>query len=73
MAIEACPEPAADVWWSPIETVSNSEAGFERVYQGSGVLVSWPVVLVPGETRRFRLTQRATVVRDQALPDGARR
>ncbi len=73
VAIEARPEPAADAWWSPIETVSNSEAGFERVYQGSGLLISWPVTLAPGETRRFRLTQRAAVVRDQALPDGGRR
>jgi hypothetical protein len=73
VAIEACPEPAADAWWSPIETVSNSEAGFERVYQGSGLLLSWPVTLTPGETRRFRLVQRVAVVRDQALPDGGRR
>ena len=42
IAVEARPEPAADAWWSPIETVSNSEAGFERVYQGSALLVSWP-------------------------------
>jgi 4-alpha-glucanotransferase len=73
VAIEARPEPAADAWWSPIETVSNSEAGFERVYQGSGLLVSWPVTLAPGESRRFALTQRAQVTRDQAAPDGARR
>ena len=33
--------------WAPIETVSLSEAGFERIYQGSAVLVSWPVVLAP--------------------------
>jgi 4-alpha-glucanotransferase len=40
---------AADAWWAPIETVSNSEAGFERVYQGSALLLSWPVRLAPGE------------------------
>ena len=40
----------ADAWWSPIETVSNSEDGFERVYQGSGLLLSWPVTLHPGES-----------------------
>jgi hypothetical protein len=28
----------ADAWWAPVETVSNSESGFERVYQGSGLL-----------------------------------
>ena len=36
------------VGWAPIETVSLSEAGFERIYQGSAVLVSWPLTLAPG-------------------------
>ncbi|MFL5684920.1 MAG: alpha-amylase/4-alpha-glucanotransferase domain-containing protein [Chloroflexota bacterium] len=40
---------SADAWWAPIETVSNSEDGFERVYQGSGLLLSWPVTLRRGE------------------------
>ncbi len=35
--------------WYPVETVSNSEAGFERVYQGSSILFRWPVSLAPGE------------------------
>jgi alpha-amylase len=39
----------AEAWWAPIETISNSEGGFERVYQGSGLLLSWPVRLGPGE------------------------
>jgi len=31
-------------WWiSPIFTVSQSEAGFEKVYQGSALLALWPV------------------------------
>jgi alpha-amylase len=42
--------PAADAWWAPIETISNSEDGFERTYQGSALLLSWPVTLGPGET-----------------------
>ena len=62
----ARPEPAADAWWSPIETVSNSESGFERVYQGSTLLLSWPVRLEPGETRRFAVRQAVTVARDHA-------
>jgi alpha-amylase len=37
------PDPAAGLWAFPIETVSVSEAGFERVYQGSAVLLHWPV------------------------------
>jgi hypothetical protein len=36
------------VGWAPIETVSLSEAGFERIFQGSAILVSWPLALAPG-------------------------
>ena len=39
----------AQVVWGPVETVSLSEAGFERIYQGSSVLLAWPVALAPGE------------------------
>ena len=36
--------PRALEWWiSPIETVSESEDGFERLYQGSQILAVWPV------------------------------
>lgn len=34
--------PEADVWALPVETVSGSEGGLERVYQGSGVWLRWP-------------------------------
>ncbi|MGH7315319.1 MAG: alpha-amylase/4-alpha-glucanotransferase domain-containing protein, partial [Candidatus Rokuibacteriota bacterium] len=30
--------------------VSLSEAGFERIYQGSALLCVWPVRLPPGQT-----------------------
>jgi alpha-amylase len=30
-----------DYWIAPIETVSESEGGFERVYQGSQILTRW--------------------------------
>jgi alpha-amylase len=43
------PTPA-EVGWAPVETVSLSESGFERIYQGSAVLVAWPVRLQPGQT-----------------------
>ena len=71
VAVEAIPEPAADAWWSPIETVSNSESGFERVYQGSSLLFSWPLRLAPGEARRFSLRQVARVARDRAAEEVA--
>jgi alpha-amylase len=41
--IEAC--GASQLWISPIETVSESEEGFERVYQGSQILGVWNVTL----------------------------
>ena len=36
---------AAHFWIAPIETVSESDEGFERVYQGSQILLVWPVDL----------------------------
>jgi len=41
-ATMAAPD-ASQVWVAPIETVSESEEGFERVYQGSQILAVWPV------------------------------
>jgi 4-alpha-glucanotransferase len=39
ISLEAEPTPA---WWiAPIDTVSQSESGFERVYQGSSILAVW--------------------------------
>ncbi len=35
-------ENARDYWVAPIETISESEEGFERVYQGSQVMAVWP-------------------------------
>jgi hypothetical protein len=60
-------EPAATAWWTPIETVSNSEYGFERIYQGSALVGIWPVVLAPGERRTVRVTQTVATDRDKAL------
>ncbi|MBN2169985.1 MAG: DUF1926 domain-containing protein [Candidatus Krumholzibacteriota bacterium] len=43
-----------DVWREPIETVSLSEAGFERVYQGSWLAVARRIELESGQTARLR-------------------
>jgi len=45
--------PAAELAWGPVQTVSVSEAGYERIYQGTAVLVVWPVGLRAGETREL--------------------
>jgi 4-alpha-glucanotransferase len=63
--------PAADAWYAPIETVSNSEAGFERVYQGSALLVSWPVNLAPGAPWSATITHRARVAVDRLAEERA--
>jgi len=69
VAIEALVSPASDAWWSPIETISNSEAGFERVYQGSALLLSRRVRLAPGERHRVRVEQRVAVARDRTAEE----
>jgi hypothetical protein len=51
VAVTTIVSEPADAWWAPVETVSNSESGFERVYQGAGLLLSWPLDLAPGATR----------------------
>jgi alpha-amylase len=39
----------AELAWGPVETVSVSEAGFERIYQGLALLLTWPVEAAPAE------------------------
>ena len=70
VAIESATTPATDAWWAPIETVSNSEDGFERVYQGSSLLFSWPLDLAPGAETTVGVEQRVTVARDLAEAGG---
>ena len=60
-------EPA-DAWWAPIETISNSESGFERVYQGSGLLLSWPVRLAAGEHWSRTVEHAVATTVDRGLP-----
>jgi 4-alpha-glucanotransferase len=69
--IDATAQPAAALSWYPVETVSNSEAGFERVYQGSSLLFRWPLELAPGasDTRTMRFEVRQSI--DRAETDRA--
>lgn len=69
IALTTALEPAGDLWWGPIETVSNSEAGFERVYQGSSLLASWVVAVAPGETWQAAIDQLARATRDHAADE----
>ena len=49
---------AKEFWVAPIETVSESEEGFERVYQGSQILAIWHPQLVAEEPWFGRLVWR---------------
>jgi alpha-amylase len=64
-------QPAAALAWYPVETVSNSEAGFERVYQGSCLTFRWPLRLGPDESAEFRVEFRARQSRDAAQEERA--
>jgi len=66
LSVETSVGAAADAWHAPIETVSNSEAGFERVYQGGALLLSWLVGIPAGGTWSATVEHRATVEVDQA-------
>lgn len=52
-------ERKAGWWQAPIETISNSDAGFERMYQGTSLLTFWPLELAPAQewqaALRFKL------------------
>ena len=71
LSIESAVSPAADAWHAPIETVSNSEAGFERVYQGGALLLSWLVSIPAGGSWSASVEHRATVAVDRALEESA--
>lgn len=47
---------ATKVWRDAIETVSQSEGGYERVYQGTSVVPVWDIRLEPGQSLRFGLS-----------------
>lgn len=48
----------ANLWRFPIETVSMSESGFERVYQGTVVILHWKMELSPGMTKTLKLVEQ---------------
>lgn len=51
--------PGAQIFWiAPIETVSESEEGFERVYQGSQIMPVWQVNLAEQNSSAVRLVWR---------------
>jgi len=55
LAIRIKVDPEATLWRFPIETVSQSESGFERIYQASSLLLHWGLRLEPGRGWPARL------------------
>jgi len=51
--------PQAEIAWGPVETVSVSEGGLERIYQGTAYLVTWPLLGV--SSREWELLTSLTV------------
>lgn len=47
----------ATVWRFPVETISQSEGGFERVYQSSVVIPNWKIRLKPAERWYVKIKQ----------------
>ncbi|OFV99062.1 MAG: hypothetical protein A3H28_08095, partial [Acidobacteria bacterium RIFCSPLOWO2_02_FULL_61_28] len=46
LGLDLVPTPIPNRWWfAPVFTVSQSEEGFERVYQGSAILPVWDLEL----------------------------
>jgi alpha-amylase/alpha-mannosidase (GH57 family) len=56
---------ASHLWIAPIETVSESEEGFERVYQGSQILAIWPVQLMPAAKWSAEAVLHVTKAREE--------
>jgi 4-alpha-glucanotransferase len=52
-------DPVAGFWTYPVETVNDSEEGFERIHQGSAVLPYWRLQGAPGEEQVCTLTVEA--------------
>jgi len=63
IAVQLAAAGAREFWVAPIETVSLSEDGFERVYQGSQILAVWPLELPAGQAWRARLSLRTTTAK----------
>lgn len=54
----------ADAWRYPVETVSMSERGFEKIYQSSVVVPFWKLRLAPGEQAEVKFALAIKPVRD---------
>jgi hypothetical protein len=67
--------PAGSMAWYPIETISNSESGVERIYQGSCLMPRWPLRLAPHAeaafSMLFAISQRVDGAQQEPRPEVA--
>jgi alpha-amylase len=69
IAVATTVSQPATAWWAPVETVSNSEGGFERVYQGSGLLLSWPLALATGASMTVTVAHSVATTHDRMVDE----
>ena len=54
------PESACELWRLPIETVSQSERGFEPSYQGTALVFVWRSSIAPGHDLEAKVALEVT-------------
>jgi len=52
--------PAVSLWRFPVETISQSEDGFERIYQGSCLLAHRKLNLAPGQSAEHNFSLKVS-------------
>jgi hypothetical protein len=60
IALTTALDQPCTLWTFPLETVTNSEAGYERGYQGTVYLHIWPLHLEPGAAWQGTITQQVS-------------
>jgi len=65
VAVKMDARGASQLWVAPIETVSESEEGFERVYQGSQIMGVWPVDLGSADAWSAETTLHVATAREK--------
>jgi hypothetical protein len=70
IALTTTSAPQAAAAWAPIETISNSEGGFERVYQGSSLHLVRSIELLPNTAVTVRTEHACGLSRDITAEEG---
>ncbi len=60
-------KPESRIWICSINTISRSEKGYKYIYQGTSMLFSWPLKLLPGDRKIFSVKFEINSSRHQLL------